>query len=90
MSALHIHVIPIHDGWDEDETLRWLDQGLLLPDVEPLRWTVVECYDDCFYEPDDTPRVTYPDSDYADVLILGPESKPEEFFAAAIAWIEAE
>ncbi|MEM9609930.1 MAG: hypothetical protein AAGA99_21095 [Actinomycetota bacterium] len=38
-----VHVVPVHDGWSVDETERWLDQGLLLPDVDPPEWAVVEC-----------------------------------------------
>lgn len=42
MERTVVRVIPLHEGWTVEETLRWLDQGLLLPDVEPPEWVVVE------------------------------------------------
>lgn len=33
-----VHTIPLHEGWTEDETIRWLAQGLALPDVDPPLW----------------------------------------------------
>lgn len=85
---MHIHIIPIHDGWDAEETMRWLDQDLMLPNVEPNEWVVVDtCEDDCFFDPDDTPRFTFPDSESPELLILGPQPHPPEFFEAAIRWI---
>lgn len=36
-----VHVVPQHPGWSLDETIRWLGQGLELPDVDPESWWTV-------------------------------------------------
>ena len=88
---MHIHSIPIHPDWTIDETLRWLDQSLLLPNTTPTDWVVVECFDDDCRGLDDprTPRICFPDDDeFSEVLILGGPPYPQDFYRAVIGWME--
>ena len=45
--AVHVHTVPLHEGWTVDETIRWEEQGLLFPDVEPPKWMNFVCSGDC-------------------------------------------
>ena len=84
---MHVHTIPLHEGWDVEETMRWLDQGLLLPDVDPPQWATVECYDDC--DLGEGARFTFPeDPEIDDIPIVYFGSLPQAGFESVIDWIE--
>lgn len=36
-----VHVVPLHEGWTEDETVAWLGQGLELPAIDPPQWSTI-------------------------------------------------
>jgi hypothetical protein len=83
---MHVHVIPLHEGWSVEETMRWLDQGLLLPDVDPPQWASVECHDDC--DLGEGARFTFPESDHEDIPIVYFGRLPQRGFESVIDWIE--
>ena len=87
---MHIHVLPIHPGWDIGETLRWLDQDLLLPNGKPEKWEIVECFvGDCRGLDDPTtPRIVFPEDDeFGEILALG-GPRCTDFYRAMIGWME--
>ena len=84
---MHIHVIPIHEGFDVDETLRWLDQSLLLPDVEPLDWAVVSCWNDCVI-PQPSSKFVFPNDDHESIDIISHDVREEKVLELAVDWIE--